>query len=374
MYGEEDMVLKQVDPNYENHNDIEAKKIRKIQLQTQEEEEDLTGDIEANLYGTGTGGYVRAPMFKGGYISAPMSGGWVAPVLATVAPFLLDLLGITGQSGSGIHKQYSRKSGGAFFRDMHRDLSRVDPVVANKVISHLVGPKYHFRGTKAPSLKFGHLLMPMLKHHIPRMMKGVKKSDLLTELEEHPLMNQDFEVTGSGIWDTLWGGIKKIFTSDTAKKLGSKVIDKALPSIAEKAIDFGTKKIEDYIDDKARGPKLTRDDVKRMREQIKNYEDEGYVRDNLAKLKQKRRPPVQVDEDEEDEEIEYVPEEKTRRKEIISNRKALVPANEVKTVATVPPVADTRKILYYTKNGRPVYGSGLKKKSGGAWKITLTRN
>ena len=368
---EEEQMIKMVDPEYTDPEDDEIEVDRKLRQKLQDEEDDPFDGIRRGVYG----GYVRAP--RGGYLSAP-AGGFVAPILATLAPFAFDLLaGLFGgstPSGSGIHKRYSTKSGGAFYRDMHRDLSHIDPVFANKVLGHLVGKNYKFNGAKTDGrLKYGNMLMPMLKHHLPKMMKGANKTALLHELEGHPLMEQEFPA-GSGIWDSLWGGIKKIFTSDTAKKLGSKIVDKALPSIAEKGIDLATKKLEDYIDDKAKGPKLSREDVKRMREQIRNFEDETYVRGNLERMKQKKRPTrmeLEENDDRDDYELPSGQSDVSRRRKLVEERKAqrsndVVPYEPQKKVVETTPAPFVPRRLQFN-------GAGLKKKSGGAWKISLKR-
>lgn len=419
VYGQEEAMLKQLNPEYENPEDVDAEEEIATRQRLARKENMMEG-VADELYGTTQGkGYLRPPNAMGrGYLAPPQAtGGWIFPLAMLASSIIPSLFG-KGMKKGGAYINKEGKlvpnrflgrnplmlthapnltSASAFYRDIarqatgqgmsHKTFVRLfgDNKTYKDMIQGKIGSGVHDK------LLMGHLLAPLVHGHLKKALKGTGLSaeQVMAAVEDKMPEIFDKEVSpevmarGGSILGSLWGGLKNvlgkvgslvsgIFKNPKVREIGKKVInkvgdvaDKRAPELAEMAAN----KIADYANKRLKGDEPA----------AEMEDDEGDDDDEYYEERRKKRPVKKSFEPSATRKFEQPPasRDSSMRKKIIADRKsrALIPRDEEEAPSE-------RKVVSYDYLGRPVYGNGYRGKkkgsgyvtaSGGAWSVKLVR-
>lgn len=383
VYGQEEAMLKQLNPEYENPEDVEAEQENAIRQKIARKENMIEG-MQDELYGITAGkGYLRPPNAMGrGYLAPPQAtGGWIFPLAMLASSIIPSLFG-KGASGKGIRRQPlmltsapNLTSASAFYRDIarqatgqgmsHKTFVRLfgDNKTYKDMIQGKIGSGVHDK------LLMGHLLAPLVHGHLKKALKGTGLSaeQVMAAVEDKLPEIFDKEVTpevmarGGSILGSLWGGLKNvfgkigsvvkgIFSNPKVREIGKNVINK-VGDVAEKRApdlaEMAANRIADYASKKLKGDEPA----------AEMEDDEGDDDDEYYEERKKKRPVKKSFEPSATRKFEQpsASRDSSMRKKIIAERKskALVPREE-ETSAPKEKV-----IVGYTRQGMPIYGNGL---------------
>ena len=414
VYGEEEHLLKDMNPSWIDQRDKKAHTAVQNRLDLDEpddDEEDILnqkiarytfgdGDVDESKMGLG---YIQPPnaRFGRGYISP--AGGWlnIPILLASLAPMLF---------GASITQTCSKqKRGGVMFQrppnltnaqEFFKDAisQAVDSghsvgVIKQKFGKLLAGQPELKRllsakkgGSVPDKLQMGHLMIPLIHNHLRKALKGEGAGILnqimdVVETDYDNQFSKDVEPTqfihGGSLLGTLWSGLKNVFgklaSNPKLQKLASNVGNKAISSankVLPNLADLAVNKIANYAEKKLTGSEPS---AKETDEEAEDNDTNFEERDTVKKIAKKRPTTKMLPK-----ELPSGRSDSALRKKLVNQRKqkALVPIEqddeaEHQEIPTGP--MPGQKVVGW--NGSvPVYGWGLKKKAcGGAWAIRLDR-
>jgi hypothetical protein len=225
------------------------------------------------------GGYLRAAGAEApntlGSDEAPLDS---APSAVSDDPHKLvqeELLNVTQHKGAGYlaagylgagEFQPDKKNAVAFYKSLHAHLGGAE--YATKKMSKLFGsgwPKYSkskVGGAVKGGLKIGHLVAPVMKGHLVKALKGsgIDPEEALAYLEEDPQMAKrvtpKYLASGGSVLGSIWATLKRIFTSEGAKKIYKELGKKALEFAATKGKDYLLDYVESHMGGAEPCPKL----------------------------------------------------------------------------------------------------------------------
>jgi hypothetical protein len=335
VYGDEENLLKSLNPEWEQPESEEAEKEFSTRIEI--DKQDPNAEINDYLYGTTSGGNIRAPNATGkGYIQASNTqatggaqGGWIAPLLQGLASLLPMLLADgKGMEGNGKHSlpyypsQPDLSNASNFYRHFVKTCigQGVNSDELHSAMENLFGGKAMYKkmlsgkiGSGSPQkLLMGHLLQaPLLGHLKKALGKSADVTKIMDLIENSIPEIMDAPVTAKGmcsggsILGSIWNGLKGVVgkvlpmikgffgnkkVQDIASGVANAVGDVALKR-APKIGELATNKLMDYANKKLVGDEPTGRKL-RGKKPLKGRKTTA------------RRIPVEVEEDEEPEEEE----------------------------------------------------------------------
>jgi len=184
-----------------------------------------------------------APKIAAGYINP--TGGYINPTGGDVQPDL-----------GNAH---------LFYKSLHEHHD--DPLYATKKMGKLFGTgwskftKQKVGGAVKGGLRVGHVLAPLMKGHLSKALKGsgIDPETAMAYLEQHPMMVKRITpkllASGGNVFQTIWGWLKKVFTSDQAKQIYKELGSKALDLAATKGKDYLLEYVDKRMGGSEPGPK-----------------------------------------------------------------------------------------------------------------------